>query len=284
MDERVPIQRVTRDVTARGVRMRVAEAGREGQVPLILIHGFMVSHLDFDDIIDDLAAHFHVISPDLPGFGESEKPNPSRYSYGVETFAEAIADLIAAYGVGRACVLGHALGGAVAITLAARYAELVKRLVLLDPLCYPHPLVRKLRVPLWPVMGGVLFKQLWGRGLFRRYFRDDVFSPGAVIPHARIDRFYDYFNAPSARESAHAVLRSMLDTRPVVARIARIRRPTLVVWGREDRMFPATFALKLSREVPDARLTLMDSGHAPHVEQPAELVSVVSEFLAGERG
>ncbi|MBW2456330.1 MAG: alpha/beta hydrolase [Deltaproteobacteria bacterium] len=284
MAEGVPIQRVTRDVTARGVRMRVAEAGQEGQTPLILIHGFLASHLDFDDIVDDLAVNFHVISPDLPGFGESEKPNPSRYAYGVETFAEAIADLIAAYGVGRANVLGHALGGAVGITLAARYAELVTRLVVLDPLCYPHPLVRKLRVPLWPVMGRMLFKQLYGRALFRRYFRDDVFAPGAVLPYDRIDRFYDYFNAPSARESAHAVLRSMLDTRPVVARITRIRRPTLVIWGREDRMFPATFALKLSREIHDARLTLMDAGHAPHAERPLELVDVVTEFLAGERG
>ena len=167
--------------------------------------------------------------------------------------------------------------------LAARYAELVTRLVVLDPLCYPHPLVRKLRVPLWPVVGGMLFKQLYGRALFRRYFRDDIFAPGAVLPYDRIDRFYEYFKAPSARESAHAVLRSMLDTRPVVARITRIRRPTLVVWGREDRMFPATFALKLSREICDARLTLMDAGHAPHAERPNELVEVVTEFLAGER-
>jgi len=284
MAEGVPIQRVTRDVTARGVRMRVAETGQEGQPPLILIHGFLVRHLDFDDIVDDLAINFHVISPDLPGFGESEKPNPSRYAYGVETFAEAIADLVAAYGVGRANVLGHGLGGAVGITLAARYAELVTRLVLVDPLCYLHPPVRKLRVPLWPVMGSVVFKQLYGRALFRRYFRDDIFAPGAVVPHDRIERFYDYFNTPSARESAHAVLRSMLDTRPVVARITRIRRPTLVMWGREDRMFPATFALKLSREIHDARLTLMNAGHAPHAERPHELVDVVTEFLVGERG
>ena len=74
------------------------------------------------------------------------------------------------------------------------------------------------------------------------------------------------------------------EVRPVVARITRIRRPTLVVWGREDRMFPATYALKLSREIHDARLTLMDAGHAPHVERPHELVDVATEFLAGERG
>ncbi len=274
-------QRVTRDVTARGVRMRVIEAG-DGP-PLVLVHDFLVSHLAFDDIIDALAERFYVIAPDLPGFGESEKPNPSRYPYSVEAFSEAVADLIAAYGVGRTFVLGHGLGGAVGLTLAAHYAELVRRLVVTGPLCYPHPPNRKLRRPLWPVVGGAIFKQLYGRRSFRNYFKDEVFSPGANIPISRIDAFYNYFNTPSARESAYAVLRNMLDTRPVVARIARVRHPTLVVWGRHDRIFPAAFATKLAREIPDARLELMDAGHAPHEEQPDAFVGVVSEFFEGKR-
>ncbi len=261
--------------------MRVIEAG-EG-TPLVLIHGFLVNHQVFDDIIDTLAQSFYVIAPDLPGFGESEKPNPARYPYSVESFAEAIADLIAAYGLGRACVLGHDLGGAVGITLAAQHAELVTRLVVVGPLCYPHPPNRKLRVPLWPVVGGAIFKQLYGRRSFRNYFKDEVFSPRADVPLPRIDDFYGYFNSPSARESAYAVLRNMLDTRPVVARISRIRHPTLVVWGRHDRIFPAAFAMKLAREVNDSRLELMDAGHSPHEERPAEFVSVVSEFFEGRR-
>jgi pimeloyl-ACP methyl ester carboxylesterase len=276
-------QRVTRDVTARGVRMRVIEAGEGEAPPLVLIHGFLVSHLVFDDIIDTLARQFYVIAPDLPGFGESEKPNPARYPYSVESFAEAVADLIAAYGLGRTCVLGHDLGGAVAITLAAHYAELVTRLVVVDPLCYPHPPNRKLRVPLWPVVGGAIFKQLYGRRSFRNYFKDEVFSDRSVVPLDRVDEFYRYFNTPSARESAYAVLRNMLDTRAVVARIARIRHPTLVVWGRKDRIFPAAFAMKLAREVPDSRLQLMDAGHSPQEERPGEFVSVVSEFFEGRR-
>lgn len=279
----LPAQRVTRDVTARGVRMRVIEAGEGRGAPLILIHGFLASHLVFDDVIDGLAQRFHVIAPDLPGFGESEKPSPSRYVYGVETFSEAIADLIAAYGVGRACVLGHGLGGSVAITLAAHYAELVTRLVVADPLCYPYPPNRKLRAPLWPVVGGAVFKQLYGRRLFRSYFKDEVFSAGSDVPFERIDQFYDYFNTPSARESAYAVLRSMLDTRAVMARVARVRQPTLVIWGRDDRIVPANYALKLAREVPNACLELFESGHSPHEERPGEFISVVQEFFEGRR-
>ena len=276
-------ERMTRDVTARGIRMRVLEAGLDQPAPLVLIHDFLASHLEFDDVIDSLARRFHVIVPDLPGFGESEKPSPSKYAYGVESFAEAMADLIAAYGVGRACVLGHGLGGAVALTLATHHAELVTRLVLVAPRCYPFPLAWRARMPLLPVIGGVLFKQLYGRRVFRNYFQRDVHSPGSGVPLERLDQMYDNFNSPSARESAHAVLRSMLDTRPVVARIPRISRPTLVTWGRDDRLAPASFALKLVREIPNARLELFDTGHSPHEERPSEFVYIVTEFCEGKR-
>ncbi len=279
-----PPPRALRDVTARGVRMRVIEAGEGQGPPIVLIHGFWATHLEFDDVIDLLAKGFHVIAPDLPGFGDSEKPNPARYPYSVEAFAEAVADLIAAYGLGRAFVVGHALGGAVGITLAAHHAELVNRLVLVDPLCYPVSHSASFRLSLLPVVGGVLFKQLYGRRAFRGYFKDEVFSPQADVPHARIERFYQAFNTPSARESAYAVLRAMLDTRAVVARVTRIRRPTLVTWGREDRIFPAHHALRLVREVPDARLELFDAGHAPHAERPEEFALVVQQFCEGKRG
>ncbi len=76
----------------------------------------------------------------------------------------------------------------------------------------------------------------------------------------------------------------MLDTRAVVARVTRIRRPTLVTWGREDRIFPAHQALRLVREVPDARLELFDAGHAPHAERPRDFALVVRQFCEGKRG
>jgi pimeloyl-ACP methyl ester carboxylesterase len=276
-------ERMTRDVTARGIRMRVLEAGLDHPAPLILIHDLLTCNLEFDDVIDSLARRFHVIVPDLPGFGESEKPSPSKYAYGVESFAEAMADLIAAYGVGRACVAGHGLGGAVALTLATHHAELVTRLALIAPRCYPFPLTWRARLPLLPVIGSLLFKQLYGRRVIRNYFQRDVHSLGSGVPLERIDRLYDHFNSPSARESAHAVLRSMLDTRPVVARIPRVSRPTLVTWGRDDRLAPASFALKLAREIPDARLELFDTGHSPHEERPSEFVNIITEFFEGKR-
>jgi pimeloyl-ACP methyl ester carboxylesterase len=274
---------VIRDVTARGVRTRVLEAGSERSPALVLVHGLFESHRAFEELTADLAARFHVIAPDLPGFGESEKPNPARYAYGVEAHAEAIADLIAAFGVGRASVLGHGMGGAIVLTLAAEHPELVQRLVVEDPLCYPFPMSFRTRLLLFPVLGAIVFKQLYGRALFRAYFRDEVYQPGFELPLERIDWDYDAFNSPSARESAHAVMRATLDTRAVVARLTRIVVPTLVVWGRDDRIFPASSAHRLAREIPGARLEIMDAGHSPHEERPREFLAMLTEFLEGKR-
>ena len=65
--------------------------------------------------------------------------------------------------------------------------------------------------------------------------------------------------------------------------MTRVRHPTLVTWGRADRIFPAAYALKLVREIPNARLELFDAGHSPHEERPHAYVSVVREFLEGRR-
>src|SRR4051812_10634241 len=110
-------ERETRDVTVRGVRIRAALAGDPAAPALLLLHGFLVNHHQFDDVIDRFAERFWVVAPDLPGFGDSEKPGPARYTYGIEAFSESIADLIAAFGMGRVHLLGHSMGGAVALTL-----------------------------------------------------------------------------------------------------------------------------------------------------------------------
>lgn len=274
---------IVRDVTVRGVRTRVVQAGSNNEPALILVHGFLTSHRSFDPVIEAFAERFHVIAPDLPGFGESEKPSPARYAYDIETFAETIADLVAAFGIGRASIVGHGLGGAVALTLATEHAELIERLVLVDALCYPLTMSFRSRLPLKPVVGAILFKQLLGRRAFRRHFRDSVYAPGSPFPVGYVDLLYDAFNSPSGRESAFAVLRATLDTRATVARVPRVHLPTFLVWGRDDRLLPYTQAQRLAREIHGAKLEIMDSGHAPHEEHPEKFVRVVTQFLEGYR-
>jgi pimeloyl-ACP methyl ester carboxylesterase len=250
---------------------------------VILIHGLFVDHSSWNEVVSCLRPEFRLIAPDLPGFGESEKPPANRFPYGVEAFTEAVADLYAGLGLGRSAVVGHALGGAVALTLAARHPELVQRLVLIDALCYDAPLDVKRRVAMMPLVGGLVFKQLWGRATFRAYFREAMFSMPSRLPHARIDHYYTLFNSPAARGSALATLRSTADTRAVVAQTTRIQTPTLVIWGRRDRIYPAGLGQRLAREIRGAGFEVIDAGHAVHEECPDRVAGLISQFLRAER-
>src|SRR5262245_33911709 len=228
----MPADRTHRDVKVQGVRLRVAEAG-EGPV-VVLLHGLFMDHRTWDAVAGDLSREFRVVAPDLPGFGTSEKPPANRFPYDVDSFAEVIADLYAGLELGRAAVVGHALGGAVAIALAARHPELVSRLVLVDSICFEAPLDLRRRIALLPVVGGFVLKQFWSRGTFRGLFSDTISGSGTSLVE-KVDRYYDTFNGPASRGSALATLRATHDTRAVVAQTARITAPTLVVWGRSDR-------------------------------------------------
>jgi pimeloyl-ACP methyl ester carboxylesterase len=273
--------RVLRDVTASGVRLRVAEDGNGPAV--VLLHDLLFDHTSWDGVIEALRERFRVIAPDLPGFGHSEKPPPSRFPYGIDAFAEAVTDLYGGLELGRAAIVGHGLGGAIALTLAARHPELVARLVLIDALCYGVEFDLYQRVALVPLVGGFVFKQLWGLSSFRAHFRETLLLPRARIPNERIDHYYRMFNTPAARGSALATLRATVDTRAVVAQTARIQTPTLVVWGRADRVVPAGYGQRLAREIRGAGFEIVDAGHAPHEERPTELAAIMARFLRAER-
>jgi pimeloyl-ACP methyl ester carboxylesterase len=270
----------TRDLSARGTRVRFVEAG-EGP-PLLVVHGYLSSHRTWDDVMPALAGQLRVIAPDLPGFGESEKPSPSRYAYTFDAFADSLADVVAALELSRVSVCGHGLGGSVALTLATTYPDLVDRLVLVGPLVYSARLGWMERAAPVPLLGPLAFKQLYGRAIFRRHFRDHYDT--ARVPWPRIDAHFDLFNVPAAREAAFATTRALLDTRAVVARVPRVTVPTLVVWGRADRIAPLTDGRRLARELRGARFEVLEAGHAPHEQCPDEFVRVTRRFLAEAAG
>lgn len=283
---------LARDVTVSGVRLRVSEwpatapgrtaprAGAEPATPVVLLHGLFASRASWGALAEALGPEFRLVAPDLPGFGESEKPAPSRYSYTIAAFAEAIVALFGGLDVGRAHLIGHGVGGAIALHVAARHPELVSRLVLVAPLCYPTPLHPKLRVAAAPLLGGLLFKQLLGRRAFRAFYRDWV--NGAADTQTS-DAHYESFSTPAGRSALLATLRANMDTRAVVADSRLVKAPTLVLWGNQDRMLPPRFGRQLAKEIPRAGLELVNAEHAPHEEQPEAVSRVVARFLRGQR-
>lgn len=266
---------VLHDVSIRGVRVRFLDAGFGP--PVVLVHGFLASHTAWEPVFAALATRFRVIAPDLPGFGESEKPPPGRYAYTAAAFAESLVDLIAALDLHRASVVGQRMGAAVALSMAVLYPDVVERLVLVSPDLFPRRASPWERAAVVPVVGGLLFKQAAGLRLFLRYF--DPWTAPLLPVHARALDWLEAFSAPAAREAAYETLRSMADTRSLLARLARANVPALVCAGGRDDATRLAHGRQLSRELPRGRLELFDSGPAPEEDRPDDFARRVTTFL-----
>jgi len=273
---------MARDVAARGARIRFVEAG-DGR-PLLLVHDYLASRVAWDDVLPRLSERFHVIAPDLPGFGESEKPPPSRYRYDFDAFCESLVDLVAALGLGRVSLCGHALGGAVALTLAAAHPHIVEKLVLVNPLVYPPRPDALSRIAGVPLLGPLAFKQLYGRSLFRSRFLAHARRGHDEAAARRVEHLFELFDVPAAREAAYATMRAMLDTRPLTASVPRVTTPTLVTWGRGNRASPVEHGRRLARELGRARFEVFDCGPSPAEECPDAFAASVTAFLASDHG
>jgi pimeloyl-ACP methyl ester carboxylesterase len=197
----------------------------------------------------------------------------------VHAFAEAITDLYAGLELGPAVLVGHSLGAGVALTVAGRHPQLLSRLVLIDALCYGSSASAFGRLAVLPVLGNLALKQFWGLRRFRRHFARTLLGPSARLEPGRIERYYAAFNEPAARASALATLHATTDTRHVAAQTPRVQTPTLVLWGRNDRVWPASFGQRLAREIRGARFELLDTGHSPHEEAPGEVLRLLLRFV-----
>ncbi|MBU0513767.1 MAG: alpha/beta fold hydrolase, partial [Proteobacteria bacterium] len=147
-----------------GLRIHYLRAGDPGFPPVVLFHGYPLDARLWREVIPGLARGHFVLAPDLPGHGGSDKPLDAAYD--LPFFMEFAVGFMAAAGLTRADVAGHDLGGMIALGLAARHPELVRRLVIMDTSPFPEWPV-SMRLLLWMV------RQRWGARLFlwRPYFR-----------------------------------------------------------------------------------------------------------------
>ena len=272
---------VHRETSLAGLRVSRTETG--SGPPLLLVHGFVVNHHEWDPILPLLAPHFRCIAVDLPGFGGSDRPRNGAFDYSWTSYAAVLAELLAALGLERAHVCGHSMGGGIAAALAANYPSVVDRLVLIDSASYPFALPLKARLPFLPGIGPILFKRLYGRSMFRDYFRNDVFNGGVSMNLARVDAYYDDFDSPEGRDAAYRALTctvAKVDQLPPL--FPKINAKTLVVWGERDRIFPVRLGERLSKEIPSARLEVIPhSGHAPNEEYPQRTADLIRAHLTG---
>lgn len=267
-----------------GVDISYRVVGR-GPTPVVFVHGFAAALTTWDDIAPLFPAErFTLYLIDLKGFGFSSKPCTG--SYAIEEQAAVTAAFIKSMGLSRVILTGHSLGGAIVllVTLQARDrgdTGLVARLILVACSAYPQKLPRLmgwLRIPLLARIGMALIPVR----TIVRYTLARVFHDTRAITPERIRRYERCFGR---RGMAGVLIRSARAIDPgsygaITARYREIDVPTLIVWGKEDRIVRIGQGKRLAEEMPDARLAVLDGcGHNPHEERPRETFAAIMEFL-----
>jgi pimeloyl-ACP methyl ester carboxylesterase len=263
------------------VRYRI---GGDGPV-ILLIHGITGSSAQWETTMELLESDFTVIAPDLLGHGESAKP---RGDYSLGAYASGLRDLLAWLEVPAATVVGHSLGGGIAMQFAYQFPERCERLglvnsgglgrevnVVLRAAALPGAeLVLPLIAANWSRNIGVAFSDALGRLGLR---------VGSDI--AEMGRGYASLIDGEARSAFLHTLRAVIE--PGGQRVSAVDRlylaeelPSLIVWGERDPLIPVKHAYTAHEAMPGSRLEIFpDAGHFPQLEEPVRFAGVFAEFM-----
>jgi pimeloyl-ACP methyl ester carboxylesterase len=273
-----------RFVTIHGHRRAYVKAGN-GPV-ILLIHGVGMDHKSWLPVVDLLRDRYTVIAPDILGHGQSSKP---RADYSIAGYANGMRDLLAVLGVPRATVVGHSLGGGIAMQLAYQFPQITERLVLVAAGGLGrevNPLITFFTLP-----GSGPALRLLGLELVRKpliELMEALYSTGLPLTqdlHA-LAEVYDDLSDPAQQWAFLHVLRGAVDWRgQVISGLDRAylaeHMPSMVVWGANDLVIPASHAVNAHRALPGSRLEIFpDSGHMPHEDEPDRFAEVLDEFVS----
>lgn len=259
-----------------GYRRAYRMAGRGPA--LLLVHGISDHSGTWAHVLPALAKHYTVIAPDLLGHGGSDKP---RADYAAAAYACGLRDLLGVLDIDRVTIVGHSLGGGVAMQFAYQFPERCSRLVLVSSGGVGRDVHPLLRLASAPGAGFALPVLTHLPGLQALLPMLD-FGPDARYARER----YTALRDRSARTAFLRTLRSVVDVRgQVVTMLDRcyLTRgiPTLLVWGSADRIVPAGHAKKAHAAMPGSRLEIFDgAGHFPHQTDPARFVALLNDFIA----
>jgi pimeloyl-ACP methyl ester carboxylesterase len=271
--------------TIHGYRRAFIKAGSGPAV--LLIHGIGDSADSWLDIIPALARDYTVIAPDLLGHGQSDKP---RADYSIAAYANAMRDLLAVLDVERVTVVGHSLGGGVAMQFAYQFPERCERICLISTGGVAHevtPLLRFASAPnadlVLPLIGTPTARLL-GRLTFGVL---QALNTNLGLDAHHLMRVFDALPDASARRAFVRTLRAAVDWKgQAITMLDRCYltqgMPTLLVWGARDAVIPVAHAHKAHGAMPGSQLEVFpDVGHFPHKDDPERFIRLFRAFYAG---
>ncbi len=281
-----------RAIEVDGLSIFYREAGDRTRPSVLLLHGFPSSSSMFRDLIPTLAERYHVIAPDLPGFGASDMPLPDAFTYTFDNLAAVMEAFLTAIDVQKFSVYVQDYGAPVGFRLFEAKPERVEGFIIQNGNAYEEglsPFWEPLRA-LWRTNGDAErdalrdFLKIDGT---KWQYLDGEPQPELISPDAwRIDQylldrpgndeiqfqlFYDYRTNPERYAGWHALFRAH-------------QPPALIVWGKNDTIFPAEGALAYRRDLENVELHLLDGGHFALESHGPFIAEKMLAFLAREVG
>lgn len=277
------------EVSLHGGRVAYLKAGSGST--MLLMHGVGESSASWREVLPRLAERYTVYAPDLPGYGASDPlasaeggPTPERFA----ALMAAFLDTVTAAEAGPAVVVGHSLGGSIALELALRHPQQVERLVLEDAAGlghYVNPALRTLTLAGYGDLGVQMGRTGLGAAhralariplLFARPHRaplDWVSEQTrlATLPH----------HLPTTLAALRAQVGPFGQRRVLLDELPRLQIPTLLVWGAQDAVLPVSQARTALTRLQHGQLAVVPScGHLPHLEQPDRFLDAINVFLS----
>jgi pimeloyl-ACP methyl ester carboxylesterase len=270
------------ELHGRRVIYRVAGSGP----PIVLIHGMLNSSSHWRSVALNLAGDYTVIAPDLIGHGDSAAP---RGDYSLGAHAASIRDLLAAIGIDRATIVGHSLGGGVAMQFFYQFPQRVERLALISSGGLGREVTPSLRSAALPGVSPLLAMTIRPRLVAAMaqggaHLRDRGVGAGVYLQAAA--RALRPLQSEGARDAFLQTLRAVIDVHG--QRVSATDRlyllealPTLIVWGERDNTIPLAHGRAAHEAIPASRFeTLAAAAHFPHLEDPDGLSALLRQFMS----
>lgn len=272
------------EVKLHGNRVAYRQAGRGPAI--VLIHGITASSATWEGTASRLSDRYTVLAPDLLGHGQSAKP---RGDYSMGAFASGVRDLLVALDIPRATIVGHSLGGGVAMQFAYQFPDLAERLALVSSGGLGsdvHSFLRAATIPgaglVIPLLAGRRVLSA-GRAVGRMLDRVGVSLGNDVLEMAR---GHASLSDAEARVAFVHTLRASVD--PTGQRVRATDRlylatelPLLIVWGARDRIIPVSHGVRAHELVPASRLEVFErAGHFPHLDEPERFANTLGDWIA----
>jgi pimeloyl-ACP methyl ester carboxylesterase len=254
--------------------------------PVIFLHGLGGSLYTWRHLIAPLAPHYRLILFDLKGAGESPKPYDDKYSMFDQ--AELIYRFILQNDLQHVTLVGHSFGGGIALLLALKFAQRdparLSRLVLIDTIAYPQKLpgvVRMVRTPLLGWLGLHLIPDKTKvRNMMETLYYDD-----SKINWEDVEAYAAPLASPGAKyafqQTARQIIPDHIDE--IIGMYPQIELPTLIIWGREDKIIPLENGVRLHQAIRNSQLVIIERcGHDPPEERPEKVLAVMEKFLGDQ--